>query len=237
MSEENKQETEKTETNLDTESAPGSKNTQALGDSPPQPKSTQALDDSPPQPKDTQTLNDSPPQPKAKSEKDSEKATVPFEDASPKTTRQAGGVDPIKDTAVLSRDNPLLRRALNKADDDDAFQGTSTLGEKREVILLIRGMAERVVMQEGVIYKLGRFELGMSAPNEVDLTPYGAMDRGVSRVHAQLHLQDDRLYITDLSSTNGTYVSGNRIEPDTPTPLRKGDELLLGRLQVQILFR
>lgn len=182
----------------------------------------------------TNTLSEKP----AESEKqETGKETVKFDDAQSKT-RQTNNFDPTKDTAVLSRDNPLLRRALShQSDDSEQFQGTTTLGEKREVILLIRGMAERVVMQEGVIYKLGRFELGMAAPNEIDLTPYGAMDRGVSRVHAQLHLQDDHLYITDLSSTNGTYVSGNKIEPDSPTALRKGDELLLGRLQVQILFR
>lgn len=170
-------------------------------------------------------------QPRPKTDELPDHNTFQFDDAQHKKEN----FDPTRDTAVLSKDNPMLRRALSHQNDE--FAGTTTLGEKREVILLIRGMAERVVMQEGIIYQLGRFELGMSAANEIDLTPYGAMDRGVSRVHAQLHLADNHLYITDLGSTNGTYVSGTKIEPDTPVALRKGDELLLGRLQVQILFR
>jgi FHA domain-containing protein len=173
--------------------------------------------------------------PRAKSPQQSDDNTLHFDDAHSKP-REKKDFDPSRDTAVLSKDNPMLRRALSHQADDD-YQGTMTLGEKREVILLIRGMAERVVMQEGLIYKLGRFELGLSESDEIDLTPYGAMDRGVSRVHAQLHLENNHLYITDLASTNGTYVSGTRIEAETPTALRKGDEVLLGRLQVQILFR
>lgn len=152
--------------------------------------------------------------------------------------RRKEEIDPAKDTAVLSRNNPALRRALNAAGADaDAPLNTTTLGDKQEVILLIRGMVERVVMEEGIIYKLGRFEIGTAAEDEIDLTPYGAMDRGVSRVHAQLHLEDGKVYITDLGSTNGTYIMTNRLEANTPTVLRKGDELLLGRLAVQVLFR
>jgi hypothetical protein len=152
--------------------------------------------------------------------------------------RRKEEIDPTKDTAVLSRNNPLLRRALHAAGaDDDAPLNTTSLGEKQEVILLIRGMVERVVMEAGIIYKLGRFEIGTAGEDEIDLTPYGAMDRGVSRVHSQLHLEEGKVYITDLGSTNGTYISGTRLEPNTPTVLRKGDELLLGRLAVQVLFR
>ncbi|MEL6524583.1 MAG: FHA domain-containing protein, partial [Chloroflexota bacterium] len=62
-------------------------------------------------------------------------------------------------------------------------------------------------------------------------------DRGVSRVHAQLHYEGGKVFITDLGSTNGTFVSNERLEPKTPTVLRKGDELLLGRLSMQVLFR
>lgn len=175
-------------------------------------------------------------QPHSKPSQQPDNNTLRFDDAHAKPRKKEKN-DPSRDTAILSKNNPMLQRALNHQADDDNYEGTTTLGEKREVILLIRGMAERVVMQEGIIYQLGRFELGMSAPNEIDLTPYGAMDRGVSRIHAQLHLENNHLYITDLGSTNGTYITGNRIEAETPTALRKGDELLLGRLQVQILFR
>jgi hypothetical protein len=146
----------------------------------------------------------------------------------------------LRETAILSKDNPLLKRALHQQtsqDESNEGPGTRILDEKREIILLIRGMVERVVIRAGVKFKLGRFELGSNRPDEIDLTPYGALDRGVSRVHAQLHLEDRHLYITDLGSTNGTYLAGKKLTPNEPKRIKKGDELLVGRLAVQILFR
>jgi hypothetical protein len=148
------------------------------------------------------------------------------------------GIESVTDTAVLPDDSPALRRALREhSDTPDTGNGTASLGEKREVILLVRGMAERLVMQENVVYRLGRFELGARGETDIDLTPYGAMDRGVSRMHAQLELKDNKLYITDLNSTNGTYLNASRIEPFQAMVLHKGDDVILGRLAVQVLFR
>lgn len=141
------------------------------------------------------------------------------------------------DTAILSRNNPLLKRALSHQGGHQTDDDTATLVEKREVILVIRGVVERVVMEEKRNYRLGRFEIGSKREDEIDLTPYGAVDRGVSRVHAHLHLEQEKLYITDLGSTNGTYLNGTRLNSHEPTVLRKGDDILLGRLALQILFR
>ncbi|MDQ7025984.1 MAG: FHA domain-containing protein [Anaerolineae bacterium] len=141
-----------------------------------------------------------------------------------------------KRTTILSTDNPLLRRALNQNASAD-HNGTTSVGESREVILLVRGMIERLMMAEHKAHTLGRFDMGVKGDDEVDLTPYGAADRGVSRYHAILQLDDSHLYLTDLGSTNGTYVAGERLEPNTPTIIRKGDEVLLGRLAIQIMFR
>lgn len=142
----------------------------------------------------------------------------------------------LRDTAVLSENSPMMRRAISHQGAAGPG-GTSNLGERREVILLVRGMVERLLIEPGLIFKLGRFDVSKKQINEVDLTPYGALDRGVSRVHAQLHLENDNLYITDLGSTNGTYLSGQRLDPNKSALLRKGDELLLGRLAIQVLFR
>jgi hypothetical protein len=138
------------------------------------------------------------------------------------------------DTAVLAN-KPQVRRALQQTAPDE--HQTASLGENREIILVIRGMVERLVLPEDKRIILGRTDVKSRFLPDVDLTPYGALDRGVSREHASLHLQGDRLYVTDLNSTNGTYLAGKKLDPNTPSVLRKGDELLLGRLPVQVLFR
>jgi len=148
--------------------------------------------------------------------------------------------DFVQKTTVISRDNPILRRALSHQAGQDATDEEADeipMSEEIEIVLVIRGMVERIPMREGIIYKVGRYELGMKNDDEIDLTPYGATDRGVSRLHAQMFIEDGVLHVEDLGSTNGTYLGGKRLEPNTPTPLKKGDEVLFGRLAVQVMFR
>lgn len=136
-------------------------------------------------------------------------------------------------TAVLSAKS-RWRRPLAEGSPN----ATSSLGsDQREVIMVIRGMVERIFLSERLSVVIGRTDLGARSRPDIDLTPYGALDRGVSRAHARLHLEDNKLYITDLGSTNGTFLAGKRLTPNQPEAIRKGDELLLGRLAVQVLFR
>lgn len=150
----------------------------------------------------------------------------------------------VRDTAILSRNNSGLRRFLNQHSDDndttesaESTSDTAPLSARQEVLLVIRGVVERLLMTDDSVYRLGRYDIGTKRFDEIDLSPYGALDRGVSRVHAQLHFEDDKLFVTDLGSTNGTYLRGERLEPRKSVELRKGDELLLGRLTIQVLFR
>ena len=53
----------------------------------------------------------------------------------------------------------------------------------------------------------------------------------VSRVHCRLSASADGLAVEDLSSTNGTFVSGRRIQQSA---LRVGDTLRLGRLELSV---
>jgi pSer/pThr/pTyr-binding forkhead associated (FHA) protein len=78
-------------------------------------------------------------------------------------------------------------------------------------------------------FVLGRHdESGKSAP-DIDLEPYGARDKGVSRRHAKLvRLGNGLSYIVDLSSTNGTLVNGKPVEPLEHARLKNGDRIELG---------
>ena len=52
----------------------------------------------------------------------------------------------------------------------------------------------------------------------------------VSRSHAKIVSNGEELYITNLSSTNFTYVNNEKIPNDTPTQLKADDEIGLGGL-------
>jgi hypothetical protein len=137
------------------------------------------------------------------------------------------------DTGILPKQSPAWKKVI-----DAQAQGTTgTIGDQREVLFVIRGMIERIVMKDNAIVTMGRFDTGTVPNEEIDLIPYGAIDRGVSRRHCKILLRDNQLHVVDLGSTNGTFLAGVRLNPDEPVTLRKGDELLLGRLAVQVLFR
>jgi subtilisin family serine protease len=70
----------------------------------------------------------------------------------------------------------------------------------------------------------GENTLGRSRENDLVL----ADDDQVSRRHAVIAWDGQRCSVTDLASSNGTFVNGNRIPPHTPYPLHSGDRLRLG---------
>ena len=68
-------------------------------------------------------------------------------------------------------------------------------------------------------------------PESVDLV----LDHSkVSRQHLRITLVDNRVYITDLNSLNGTRVNDSDLEPGTAFEVRHDDVLSIGETEVQI---
>lgn len=51
----------------------------------------------------------------------------------------------------------------------------------------------------------------------------------LSKVHAQITFEEGRFYITDMESTNGTYLNGNKLGTH-PVRLRDNDKITFGDL-------
>ncbi len=71
---------------------------------------------------------------------------------------------------------------------------------------------------------------------DVDLTPYGGLEKGVSRKHAMIIFDDGHYYIKDMESTNFTLLNAARLFPSQLYPLRHDDQLTLGDLEIRILL-
>jgi pSer/pThr/pTyr-binding forkhead associated (FHA) protein len=87
------------------------------------------------------------------------------------------------------------------------------------------------------IILLGRFTDDSIFSNHIDLSPFGGHNLGVSRVHAQIQMEGDTIYITDMNSRNGTYIQGTRLEPNRPFILDSGAYITLGRLHLQVMYK
>ncbi len=83
---------------------------------------------------------------------------------------------------------------------------------------------------------IGRRDDSSGISPQVDLTPYGAAGKGVSRQHAKIIARNDELFIEDMGSVNGTFLNGHRIDPYQALPLNSGDVVQLGTLVLQVYF-
>jgi hypothetical protein len=68
---------------------------------------------------------------------------------------------------------------------------------------------------------------------DVDLTPHGGEEGGVSRLHAKLLVNGGQYLIEDQNSTNFTFVNRQRLQPKVPTAIKDGDEIRLGRVAMK----
>ena len=67
--------------------------------------------------------------------------------------------------------------------------------------------------------------LGRAPDNHIQI-----VDQSVSRTHAKISKRDDRYFIEDLESQNGTYLNGHPIGPGFQLELKEGDFVALGNI-------
>lgn len=81
---------------------------------------------------------------------------------------------------------------------------------------------------------LGRTDTKRGVHPDLDLSPDGGLDAGVSRLHAAIRPENGAVVIVDLASSNGTLVNGVELVPNLPQPLHDGDEIELGALRLTV---
>jgi S1-C subfamily serine protease len=86
----------------------------------------------------------------------------------------------------------------------------------------LTGRSQRLVLQEGQRVRMGRAQ-------DTDIRFSDAVDDSVSSMHAEIFLQQNRVYIEDKRSTNGTFVNGQRCAPFQPIAVADGARIRLGK--------
>ena len=113
-------------------------------------------------------------------------------------------------------------------DDDDTSPDETIIGNRQLIEELARGTrkyaAYVVVMagpNVGEMYKLQGDDVVGRAPG----VRVSVADKEVSRQHARFEKRDDRFFVQDLGSTNGTYLNGTSV---TDAQVFDGDRIQLG---------
>lgn len=140
-------------------------------------------------------------------------------------------------------DSTNERVSTRSLDDADFEEGTPKWGSARtnartKLVLGIEGEARSLAFNANDITELilGRSDPKTGEAPQVNMTEYGALEKGVSRKHAIIMRKDGSLYLIDQASANGTYLNGQKLVPNQPRVLRDGDDVRLGHLVVRVTF-
>ena len=125
------------------------------------------------------------------------------------------------DIAGLDQDSTAAFRPVRRPDAGDDTRRVE--GKFRYALVVETGP------QTGLTYVLGDGETaaGRAAESNIYLE-----DVTVSRHHAVFKVDGEGLTVTDLGSTNGTYVNGRRHEIAALAP---GDEIMLGKFHLVVV--
>ncbi|HSR29520.1 MAG TPA: zinc ribbon domain-containing protein [Anaerolineae bacterium] len=101
--------------------------------------------------------------------------------------------------------------------------------------LVVVASGAEIPLQAGDELSVGREDPVSGVYPDIDLTPHGGEDGGVSRRHARLVVEGGNYFVEDLDSTNFTFVNKQKVAPKTRQQVTDGDEIRFGR--VALTFR
>jgi hypothetical protein len=132
---------------------------------------------------------------------------------------------------------PTERQALAWKLQPRTTWGDIRLPQNAVLVMQILTDIEPLVLPRMEKLVIGRAGASGLRHPDVDLTSWGAIRYGVSRRHAAFEIRDEAVFLTDLGSTNGTYLNARRLPSGESRIVCSGDELLLGNLMAHVYFR
>ena len=139
-----------------------------------------------------------------------------------------------KRPGVIEAVSPSTQRLPARAALPMHERDTEELSSAWQVGLALEGSDQHIDLN--VTYKVtfGRQGLETYDAPHIDLTPHSAREKGVSRMHAEIAVRKNCLSLSDLGSTNGTFLNGYQVQPFTDVPLKNGDLIELGDLKLRL---
>ncbi len=105
-----------------------------------------------------------------------------------------------------------------------------------KITFQLEEMGQSIVVENQNRIIIGRSNHHSVRQPDVDLAPYNGFTQGISSTHASIFRADDCLQISDLGSTNGTYLNRECLTPHMAYTLHNGDLINLGQMVIRIYF-
>lgn len=132
------------------------------------------------------------------------------------------------DTARLGEDTPIISPSIppsERAAPETTLPLSLLLQDESNALLSLTVHGSAII---------GRADEADGFVPAIDLTPFHARDKGVSRRHAEFILSEGQLHLRDLGSTNGTRLNGRLLQPNRLYRLGEDDLLQLGNIYLRV---
>ena len=133
------------------------------------------------------------------------------------------------DTSNAAQPAVAVASAPSAAPDVTAGAGTAASGAK--LVIVADNFVFDVPNKPEVL--IGREDPLSDIYPDLDLTEHGGEEGGVSRMHAKLLNTGGQWSLDDENSTNSTFLNRQKLNAKTPTPVKDGDEIRLGKVALR----
>lgn len=109
------------------------------------------------------------------------------------------------------------------------LKGGKTKKSKKYYALEVVGVPDTLDVSRGSVFPVnGTISIGRKDDNSISIDdPY------ISQVHAEVIVNDGRIFVNDLDSTNGTFVNGKSV--NGKQELYTGDKIEIGRITFKVI--
>lgn len=104
------------------------------------------------------------------------------------------------------------------------------------IAIYVEGASKPIFSSSDDEFVIGR-KVDDSSEGLFDLSGLGGYHLGLSRRHIKIRRAGNGYEVTDLSSTNGTWLNDERLTPNQPYSLPNGSQLRLARMRLFLVFR
>ena len=120
-------------------------------------------------------------------------------------------IQPVKEEKIEESERTILLSAIQ---------------EKEEVVLVCNNSGEIIPITKFPFY------IGSTS----DYVDYVLKKEGVSRIHCCISKKGDSYYVSDLNSTNGTYLNKKEVMPGKDELLSANDEIRIASVEFYMKF-
>ncbi len=145
---------------------------------------------------------------------------------------QLAGKDSLTTQNISTQQFEKINDRIPRNDSYQPFDGSDAWGS-----LHLLDTGQVLPLSSRNEFTMGRISEGQPIMPDIDLSPYQAYAAGVSRLHAVIKRDGNRIIFIDLGSANGTYINGKRLASNVEQVLNHGDIIALGKLKLQVLVK